>query len=102
MKRYLEEIDSDDEEIIEREYKKRRLNTNLNFNKMFQEKYNISFDIGKIIGEYLDIPITEEIFCIYCLKLYLKADCQDCNFCDKQICEKCVSDHWGKVKNYYH
>ena len=99
MKRKHFELDSDDEEIIVKSYKRQRLNNSRVMDNIFKE-IQIPFDVKCIIDDYLNIDISKEVFCMYCQKLHLDADCIECDCCDKIICEGCESKHWNKVVDF--
>ena len=85
-------IENYDQEIMLKASKRRRLNGTETMNKFFQKKFNVSFNLKSIIDEYLCINPLDEFFCLYCEKSYLEKDTQECNICDKIICEKmCIN-----------
>lgn len=102
MKRLFSEIniDSEDEMIIEQCNKRRRLNTITKTNNLFQNKFQVSFDLKPILSEYLDIDIQKEVYCIYCNRLYLPIDCITCKKCDKKVCNNCEMSWWHKVIDF--
>ena len=102
MKRKFSELetDSDDENIIKHQHKRRRLNRTTLVNNIFQNKFNVSFDLKSILDEYLDIKLEHQDFCIYCQKFHLQDDCIVCDCCDKVVCEECEEQHWFKVLDF--
>lgn len=93
-------IENYDQEIMLKASKRRRLNGTETMNKFFQKKFNVSFNLKSIIDEYLCINPLDEFFCLYCEKSYLEKDTQECNICDKIICEKCNNEWWSTVIDY--
>lgn len=95
-KRFSEiELDNEDDNLIQTILKKQSLNTTKLMNEIFQKKFNVSFDLKKILDEYLNSP--EQNFCIYCQKFYLNNDIIECNCCDKFCCFNCNKKYWNKV-----
>lgn len=103
MKRVYSEllnIDSEDAKIMEKTYKRRRLNTIKETNNLFQETYDVSLDLKPILSDFLNIDIGNEVYCIYCNKVNLYDDCINCKKCNKVICEECEKMYWNKLIDF--
>jgi hypothetical protein len=102
MKRKFSElcIDSEDEDILKHKHKRCKIDATSLVNKIFQDEFDVSFDLKSILDEYLNFELENEEFCIYCQKFYLERDCIECDCCEKIICEKCEHKYWNKALDF--
>jgi len=102
MKRLFSEIniDKEDERIMNQRNKRRRLNSIQETNDIFQDTFNVSFDLRPMLSDFLDINIKDEMYCIYCNEVNLYDDSTECSKCNKLVCHDCEKKWWNKLIDY--